>query len=309
MDIVYPSQANKKVPLVFYIATRTTRYPNHIPTAYYPHFIGFTMRGYAYALIDHCWNPVCRHYWYFPRYSLDDWNGLKSYTAAIRYIRAHADSFSVNSHYIGGWGHSKGSYAITRLSDPDHVGQKEYSKFRDQSDGTPEPQPWPGYSSQITAGYQSMGNGTRRTRYVTKNYVPTVIACGENDHYNHWAVWPRLVAAYKKQDVNYLAFGMLGMGHELPYGFDEDRRVDRYSLVHEFFDQYLKVEEQLPPKVLVVTVSDNKRKDQINAPISIHFAPVMDIQSVTDRRGVKIIRVRDQKEIKGKWEILRNGTF
>ncbi len=306
MDIVYPSQANKKVPLVFNISTQPIRHPNSRPRAFRPHFIGFSMRGYAFAIIDHCYNPVRRHYWYFGRYSLDGWNGLKSYTAAIRYIRAHSDNYSIDSRYIGGWGHSKGSYAITRLSDPDHAGQNEHSKFRDQPDGTPEPQPWPGYSSQITAGYQSMGNGTRRTQYVTENYVPTIIACGENDQYNHWAVWPKLVAAYEKQDANHLAIGMLGMGHELPYGFDEDWKVDRYLLVHEFFDQYLKVEEKLAPKVLVVTVPD-KKGDSDN--ISLHFAPVMDVKSVTDGNGVKIIRFQDNKQVSGKWEILRNGTF
>jgi hypothetical protein len=47
MDIVYPSMADKKVPIIVYASTQVTRHPNVAPRNYRPHMMGFTMRGYA----------------------------------------------------------------------------------------------------------------------------------------------------------------------------------------------------------------------------------------------------------------------
>jgi len=43
-------------------------------------------------------------------------------------------------------------------------------------------------------------------------------------------------------------------------------------------------------------------------PVSIHFAPEMDEKSVTDGEGVKIIRMSNNKPVKGTWEISRHST-
>ncbi|HUV67315.1 MAG TPA: Ig-like domain-containing protein [Sedimentisphaerales bacterium] len=311
MDIIYPSQADKKVPLIFWISTTTIRAPSSFPSGYRPHMTGFPMRGYAYAIIDHCYNPVALHYGHFKNgYSLDNINGLKAYTAAIRFIRAHADAYNVDPRYIGGWGHSKGAYAITRLSEPKHAERgAEYQRIEGEPEGSPEPQPWPGYSSRITAGYQSMGNGTRRSaQYVTEDYAATIVACGELDHFNHWLDWPRVVDAYERANANHVALGMLGLGHELPYDRDEELGVDRYELVMSFFDRYLKVEEKLAPAVLSTTPRDKAEDVAPSEPITIQFAPVMDEASIVDGRGVKIIRSRDGSPVKGFWTSSRQGA-
>ena len=257
MDIIFPSQASKKVPLIFWVSTTTIRAPSSSPSGYRPHMTGFPMRGYAYAIFDHCYNPVALRYGHYKGHALANTNGLKSYTAAIRFIRAHAGAYNVDTRYIGGWGHSKGAYALTRLSDPNHAERGGERRPEKGPEGSPEPQPWPGYSSRITAGYQSMGNGTRwSSEYVTKDYAPTIVACGEFDHFDHWLDWPRVLEAYERAGANYVALGMLGLGHELPYGRDEDLGVDRYELVMTFFDQYLKVEEKLAPVVLLTIPRD-----------------------------------------------------
>jgi hypothetical protein len=253
---------------------------------------------------------VALHYGHFKGgYSLDNFNGLKAYTAAMRFLRAHAKTYNVDDRYIGGWGHSKGSYAITRLSDPKHADAPEYQRLEGEPEGSPEPQPWAGYSSRITAGYQSMGNGTRRSsEYVTADYAPTLVACGELDHFNHWLDWPQVVHAYESVDANFVALGMLGLGHELAYGRDEALGVDRYQLVMDFFDRYLKVEEKLAPVVLFTVPRDREKEVAPSDSISIQFAPVMNATSIIDGGGVRVMRSSDDSSVEGSWSSSRGET-
>ena len=305
MDIIYPSQASKKVPLIFWLSTGTERAPSS-PRGYRPHMPGFPMRGYAYAIIDHCYNPVALHYGHFKGHALANHNGVKAYTASIRFLRAHADVYNIDSRYIGGWGHSKGAYALVRLADPNNATAAERQQFQGEPEGTPEPQPWPGYSSSLAASYQSMGNGTRwSSQYVTGDYAPTMVVCGENDHFNHWLDWPQVNRAYEDAGANYVALGMLGLGHELAYGYDDSLGVDRYDLVMSFFDQYMKVEDKLAPVVLYTTPRDQQTDVSTSQTISIQFAPVMNEESVLDK--VKIISA-DGSPVEGSWSKLRQGA-
>jgi len=303
MDIVYPSKAKKKVPLVFYLSTQVTRHPNVAPKTYRPHMMGFTMRGYAYAIVDHCYNPIRRHFWFIPgEFSLDPWNGLAAYTAAIRFIRAHASDYNIDARYIGGMGHSKGEYSVARLSDLDRADKAEARQFERQPPGSPEPQPWPDYSSRISVGYQSPGSNAR---FITPDYVPTLISHGEKDKLGrgYRSTFKRL----EELDINHVALLMKGLGHELPYGRDEELGIDRYELVHTFFDQYLKVEEKLPPVVLFTVPRDQEANVAPSQTISIQFAPVMDEESIVDGRGVKIVG-GDGSPVKGSWSKSRQGT-
>ncbi len=293
MDIVYPSMSDKKVPIIVYASTQVTRHPNVAPQTYRPHMLGFTMRGYAYAIIDHCYDPLRRHFWFNPgNFSLNPWNGLASSTAAIRFIRANAQKFNIDERYIGAMGHSKGEYTVARLSDPDHINQDEQRKLEGYPEGSPEPQPNPEYSSQITVGYQSPGSWPQ---YVSSNDVPTIVTHGAKDRMGRKYI--ETFDQLEKLDVIHVSMLMKGLGHELPYGYDEELGVDRYRLVHDFFDSYLKVEENLPPVVLGVAHSDK---------VSIHFAPEMDVNSV--RSGVKLIPVNTNKPLKGTWETSRQNT-
>ena len=101
---------------------------------------------------------------------------------------------------------------------------------------------------------------------------------------------------------------MDGLGHELPHGYDKVLGIDRYSLVHDFFDRYLKVSSKLPPLVLLMTPRNEKENVSIYEPTSIHFTPVMDKNSITDGKGIKVIRLKDNAEIKGSWKISNGGT-
>jgi acetyl esterase/lipase len=300
MDIIYPSIVAENVPLICNFCTNQLRDPYGDPKAKETrmHMAGFAMRGYACAFIDHCWNPLVRYYGYFGSFTLDPFNGLAANTAAIRYLRGHAARYNIDPEYIGAWGHSKGAYAVTRLSDPNHERQKE-NKLFDTNQKSPEPQPWPGYSSKIAVGYQSMGFGTMEHEYVKSNYVPTIIACGEYDPYGSWKDWPDLVKTYEDKKVNYLALGMLHMGHTFPSGFDKELNADRYVVCQTFFDQYLKIKENLPPAVLYVKAVKNN--------VIVHFAPVMDLNSVMS--GLEIFKMPGDTKVNGQWKTSRGNTM
>jgi hypothetical protein len=295
MDIIYPSLADAPIPLMCNFATELNRNPYANPAQMRMHMAGFALRGYAVAFIDHCWNPLARCYGFnFGSFTLDPFDGLAANTAAIRYLRQYAGTYNIDTANIGAWGHSKGSYAVTRLSDPNHETGKENKTLSSQS--TLPPQPWMGYSSVIQAGYQSMGFGTLEHQYVVSNYVPTIIACGEYDKIL-WADWPALVSTYEAQGVNYLALAMYGLGHTFPSGYDETLDVDRYDICFTFFDQYLKAKENLKPAVLYVRADDT---------VTVHFAPEMDPASVAV--GMELRRESDGERVNGVWKASLHDT-
>ena len=309
MDIVYPSQARKDLPAIIFSAWLAPRNPNGEPISYLPHFAGFTTRGYVYIVMGHCFNPCVQHYFHYSKFTLDQWNGFACYSAAMRYINGNAKKYSINAEHIGMAGHSKGQYAITRLSDPHHEGGKEISRFEGFPEGSPEPQPWPGYPSNIVAGYQSMGMGLFEPEYITSDYVPTIVACGENERdviskEGH----PAFVKRLEELDCNYINLFMQGLGHEVPYGYDERMGVDRYQLMADFFDRYLKVEDKLPPVVLVVSPSDNKNDVPPSGHIIVDFAPVIDPGSIIKEKGIKVVENKSKNEVDGIWKASHKGT-
>ena len=107
-------------------------------------------------------------------------------------------------------------------------------------------------------------------------------------------------------DVNHVALLMKGYGHVLPSGYDEELGFDRYQLVHTFFDSYLKVEDKIPPVVLMISPVHQKENVTVLEPISVHFAPSIDKKSIA--RGIEIIRTDDNRIIEGEWKESRKST-
>ncbi|MEX1239941.1 MAG: Ig-like domain-containing protein [Cyclobacteriaceae bacterium] len=308
MDIVYPSQPKKKLPVIIHSETLSARNPNERPHNYSPHFAGFLTRGYVYAVMGHCFNPCVNHYFHFGKFTLDHWNGFACYTAAIRFLHAHADQFSLNPEHIGMIGYSKGEYAITRLSDPNHAGGSESQKYAGFPEGSPEPQPWPGYPSRISAGMQGMGMGLFETEYITADYAPNILICGENDREVITQQHPVFVKRLEELGANHISLFMQGQGHELPYGYDKRMGVDRYQLVHDFFDRYLRIEDKLPPVVLAVSPYHDKENVSESSEISVQFAPVINEKTILEGNAVRIIRLKNNKDINGKWKVSHGGT-
>jgi hypothetical protein len=336
MDVIYPSQPTEDLPLMFWNGTTADRKQVSTPSKYRIHFGGLAMRGYAVAVIDHCWNPLARRdaYGYFSSYTLEDWNGLKSATAAMRFIHMNANAWGIDATRIGGVGHSKGTYTLTRLSDPNHESPDagEYFTFSGFPEDTPEPQPWQGYSSQITCSAQSAGNGTRRTSLVTSENVPTLVACGKYDEYNQWVVFPKLVGTYEGLDLNHQAFWMVDRSHELPYGYNTERDCDMYTMWHAFFDAYLK--PGTAPEVMYINPRNSKTAvgvltgysssipessllpddayDYVSPtdPITVSFAPAMDPSTIVAGSGIEVVKVSDDSPVAGSWTgIQKDSTF
>ncbi|MBN2128147.1 MAG: Ig-like domain-containing protein [Sedimentisphaerales bacterium] len=335
MDIIYPSEPSRKLPLWFYNATRAIRMECFRCEMNEPHMYGFAMRGYVTAIIDHCWNPLSRRpmSWGFINavYNMDQWNGLKRATAAVRFFRAHADRYGIDAEHICGWGYSKGSYGITRLSDPEHESQEELATFAGYPPGSPEAQPWQDYSSRIGAGYQAVGMGTRNPQYITSRQVPTVTACGKFDKFKFWPIFPALVQEYESHEVPHLALWMEELAHELPWRYDERLGRDRYALVMQFFDQVVNPHDHPAPEVLYTFPKDQAtevtRKGYSQAlpdvallpadafeyvslrePITVHFGQRMDVESVTGG-GVEVVRKADGARVAGAWTALRGNTY
>ena len=301
MDIVYPSQAKKKLPVFVYSETSQTRDTHH-------QYL-FQMRGYVYVVMGHCFNPCVTHYWHFIKFTLDHWNGLACYTAAMRYVYKNADQYSMDTDHIGMMGISKGQYAVTRLSAPNHATGAESQKFEGFPEGAPEPQPWQGYPSKIHAGWQGMGMGLWEKEYITPDYVPTILACGENDRdVITKEGTPGFLAVLEKLDVNHVYLFMEGLGHSLSFGYDKRLGVDRYQLVNDFFDRYLKVKDKLPSMVLVATPRDGAEGVNPSEAIWVQFAPVIDEKTILAGKGIGVVELGDNQEVKGSWKVSHGGT-
>jgi hypothetical protein len=325
LDIVYPSQPEQPVPLLFDSATQSNRPRAFRPATGRIQHIGAVLNGMAWGSVDHCWNPLARHYHYGywdGGYTLEDWNGLASITAAIRFFKKNAQQFGVDPDRIGGMGHSKGSYTITRLADPDHANQSEHFSFSGYPAGSPEPQPWQGFTSTIRASYQSAGNGTRRTQYVTAANVPTMVACGRFDQYNQWLVFPDLVATYEGFDLNHFAFWMTDLDHALPRNHDPIYDRDRYELFFHFFRQHLRPGSVAPELLFILPregygeldvygqnryipsdellVAGKEHMTERGGPVALLFAPAVDPDSANSG-GLEVVRVRDGFVVPGTW--------
>jgi hypothetical protein len=171
-------------------------------------------------------------------------------------------------------------------------------KYESFPDGSPAPQPWQGHASKIQAGMQGMGMGLFETQFITADYAPNLIICGELERKEITEGYAAFIKGIDELDANYLGLYMQGLGHTLPYGYDERMGVDRYKLVHDFFDRYLKVDAKLPPAVLAVESS----------PVSVQFAPVIDEKTILVKDAIKVIRARTNEALKGSWKVSRGGT-
>jgi hypothetical protein len=309
MDIIYPSQPKKKIPCVFNSETVPARNPEAQPNGYYPHLAGFCMRGYVGVNMGHCFNPCVPHFFHFISFELDNWDGYKCYSAGVRYLNANAGKYGIDARYIGGMGISKGQYAITRLSDPHNSGVQEQSTYKGFPEGSPEPQPWQGYPSKIQCGWQAAGGGLWATQFITADYVPTILSVGTKDRdvitkEGH----PKFLKRLEELDVNYIEQWMKDLGHEFPHGYDDVMGVDRYKLFMDFFDHYLKIEDKLPPCVLLVYPHDKKEDVAANDQIYIHFAPVIDEKTVLENKAIRVVSLKDNKDVAGSWKASAHGT-
>ena len=260
LDIIYPSgNASAKVPLLMNHSSNSPRWRPFAPeqkteVMYRNMFpIGFLTTGYAFANIDHCFVPLARgETWgYFDAYTLDDWNGLASNTAFVRYLRLHLDQYNLNGK-IGSMGISKASYGAMRLSDPNNRSGAEHFMFNSKPNN--KPQPWAEGESYVDVVYTAAGHGTSWIdKYVNENCVPIITSAGVKDEYGQWAVYPKVVKFLNDIDHIHYPFWMQELGHTYPgMGVDYSTGEDRYVVFKRFFDHFLKPSDETRADVFCI---------------------------------------------------------
>lgn len=248
MDIVHPSgKAAAKVPLVLNYGTvdppmSSFRHDRPAERVYRNiYLLGFLTTGYAFAITDHCFNPLAKgtSWGHFKQYTLDDYNGLAASTAFIRYLRSHLDEYNLNGK-IGVMGISKASYSVLRVADPDNACREE-SMYLHGRPNTKE-QPWNDAGSHVDVGYAAAGVGTERMfRYLEDSSVPLITSAGQLDEYNQWEAYEDVVRYLDASDHIHLSLWMEDLGHTYPcLGVDGATGIGRYELFKKFFDHYLK---------------------------------------------------------------------
>ena len=336
MDLIYPSGTPAiDVPLVINFSSNSPRQNPFRPNAtnevvhrnMFP--FGFLTTGYAWANVDHCYNPLARtDVWaYFDRYTLEDWAGLALVTAYVRYINTHLEDYNLNGK-IGTMGISKASYSAVRIANTKNAEGREHFLYGGLEND--KPQPWPGVPSTVDVSYAAAGNGTRRVNtYVDQFTVPMATSAGSKDQYNQWDVYPEVVKRFKDLDKNHLAFWMEDLGHTYPgMGTDLATGENRYVLLKKYFDAYLKTKSTDPLEVFYIYPKENAPEVDTDgltrilihdgvlpsamlgltayAPITVRF--LSEVDSATFAQHVKVYHKNSNAEVAGTWRLRAEST-
>lgn len=333
LDILYPSgEPVSRPPVIAHFATQS-RMPQTLrgERAIFP--LTWVIGGYAMVYVDHVYNPLAReeYFGYFDAYSLQTSNGVAASSAAIRFLRAHSHHYNLGDR-IGALGHSKSSYSVMRVADPNHPSLPEHIAFEGFPEGSPEPQPWHGHSSAIDVAYVSMGLGIRWTQYTTASVVPLVVAVGRHDRFGYWDVTPRQVAKAEALGLNHIALWMAELGHIFPIGIDPATGLDRTRVVRRYFDQILHPHDDTSLRVVAVVpadgaegvgrkgaspvfgVSDDKLPNSLHGlsplqPITVRFARSINLASLNDGY-LQVIATETGDPVEGHWTAsLQNTRF
>lgn len=205
-DLVYPTRPERDVPVVLHFSS-TQYLPEAVQRPVRPQFTGFLFSGYAGAVVDYAYIPMCRndHYGYFdgsggedrsvtgfnPSFSAYVFNAAQVSTAAVRFTRYlslsdHA-AYRFDGDRIGVFGVSKTSF-ITHLGAPYLRGNPiSAGKGRSEEELARE------IDRKIGAFYQWMylpghHGETRREAGKTETYTKDgfTVAGGETQP---WTVW------------------------------------------------------------------------------------------------------------------------
>jgi hypothetical protein len=79
-------------------------------------------------------------------------------------------------------------------------------------------------------------------------------------------------------------------------------------MVIDFFDRYLKVEDKLPPVVLITYPRDSAENVSPDSQVWLQFAPVIDEKTVLTDHGIKVVNAEDKTDLGGTWKVSHGGT-
>ncbi len=205
-DLIYPTRAEKDVPVVLHFSS-TQYLPEAVQRTVRPQFTGFLFSGYACAVFDYAYIPMCRndHYGYFdgssgdersvtgynPIFSTYVFNAAQVSTAAVRFVRYLSLSdhpvYRFDVDRIGVFGVSKTSF-VTHLGAP-YLRENLLSASKGQS----EEELAEAIEGKLGAFYQWMylpghHGETRRAAGKTKTYTKDgfTVAGGEVQPWTTW---------------------------------------------------------------------------------------------------------------------------
>ncbi len=200
-------------------------------------------KGYAVASINYRYSQQA----IFPAQ-------IEDCKAAIRWLRANADKYSLDSKHVGVWGGSAGGHLVALLGTSGSVKELEGKGGNaDQSSTVQAVVDWYGPSDLTVMGdlgdgpiAQLLGGPTKEhldqarkaspVVYVSKESAPFLIMHGDEDKVVPIVQSERLAAALKKAGVEVDLQVIHKNGHGGP-GFTD---ADAHKTILEFFDKHLK---------------------------------------------------------------------
>ena len=177
--------------------------------------------------------------------------------AAIRWLKAHAEKYSIDPSHIGVWGASAGGHLVALLGTTAGVKELEGSGGNlDQSSRVQAVVDWFGPSEMSTMGElakqpdsvvakliggpvaknQEKARKASPLAYVSKDSAPMLIMHGDQDKLVPLDQSERLAAALEKAGVDAHLEVVHGNGHGGP-GFNT---AESRKLIESFFDKHLK---------------------------------------------------------------------
>lgn len=318
LDIIYPSQPTRETPVYTFEATQSDRHRNTCDISDHErcHFVGFAFNGYTVVNVEHTFTLMQKTFGYFDPYKLHKENGAKAARASIRCIRYFADELGYSQEYIGVAGISKGSPYPAILGVKNNVTMPEYQNYSADPDGTlfeggeNVVQPYMTYddgteiSSEVTVSYSAAGDGTRwfyegvDGYFEGREFVPMLLSCGANDQYGMYAEWDGVQQFFADVATEiYLPIDMDDKGHDYPVGYDDELDYDRYNAMFQFFDYYLKPNEETS-EVVWVSPAGGDALISVNAYPDVKFLCEMDVNSVNE--GLVVVD-SNGNELSGEW--------
>ena len=341
MDIIYPVNPEKEVPVMVYACSGDYTIDTWNKNIR-PHLTGFLMDGYAAACYSHPYVPMGsgRMYGYYDgtnaagavtgdssNGSLDQYNGLRVDTAAVRYVRYVAEEYKFATDRVGVTGISK-TGSVLRLGHPhpetlpedqyyvDHTGETRYDNgLTEDMVGTTgvfrgaEAQPWLTYEgtdtvipSNVQFVFTSVGGGQQT---ITPEHAPIYI-CGtmqpSGSYYGGF--YPFVMTYSRMADVPVMDYVCENVGHDFPYGPDKETGNDTYQALFDCANYYLLGGQAKCEYIKPVNGSTGVSASD---PITVKFnagVPMSEVQS-----KVTVVNTATGKKVGGIWEAAYGNTL
>ena len=243
LDLYLPEKKTGRLPLVVWIhGGGWTNGSKENPQAFW-----LTGRGYAVASINY---RLSQHA-VFPAQ-------IEDCKAAIRWLKAHAEKYSIDPDHVGVWGASAGGHLVALLGTTAEVKELEGTGGNlDQSSRVQAVVDWfgpsdfvhfdPQLSQRVNSVIEHLLGGpaaeneakARRASpitYVSKDSSPMLIMHGDEDKTVPLDQSERLAAALKKAGAEVRLEVIHGNGHGGP-GFNNPESC---KMIESFFDRHLK---------------------------------------------------------------------